>query len=218
MMKRYPLLVFDWDGTLMDSPALIVSSIERSCLDLGLPVPPERESRYIIGLGFKDSLLHLVPTLAEEDYPQFTERYRYHFLSRDHESPLFSGVESMLEELGNAGHSLAVATGKSRVGLQRSLQQTDLGKHFQATRCADQSFPKPHPAMLLEVMDTLGMSADQTLMIGDTSHDLSMAQSAGVSAIAITHGAHTADELEALKPLACVDSIAALRTWLTLNG
>ena len=218
MTKRFPLLVFDWDGTLMDSPALIVSSIERSCVDMGLPVPAEQDSRYIIGLGFKDSLLHLVPTLAEQDYPQFAERYRHHFLTRDHDVPLFSGVETMLKKLGSAGYFLAVATGKSRAGLDRSLEQTGLAQHFHVTRCADESFAKPNPAMLFDVMHSLGMSAEQTLMIGDTSHDLNMARNAGVTAVAITHGAHGADELAALAPLACVDSISALQTWLTQNG
>ncbi len=214
MAGQFQLLVFDWDGTVIDSAGLIVSSIQRSCEDLKLPVPSARNSRYVIGLGLKDSMQHLLPDLTERDYPPFMERYRHHFLGRDHEAPLFDGIDGLLAELAQTGHLLAVATGKSRVGLQRSLEQTGTGKRFHATRCADESFPKPNPAMLREVMDTLGVSPDNTLMIGDTSHDLLMAQNAGVAAIAVSYGAHDRDELCALNPLACVDSVPALHTWL----
>lgn len=214
MARQFQLLVFDWDGTVIDSAALIATSIQRACEDLNLPVPSARDSRYVIGLGLKDSMQHLLPDLAEHDYPPFMERYRHHFLGRDHEAPLFDGINGLLTDLEQAGHRLAVATGKSRVGLQRSFEQTGMGKRFHATRCADESFPKPNPAMLLEVMDALGIAPDKTLMIGDTSHDLLMAQNAGVAAVAVSYGAHDVDDLRALSPLACVDSVTALRTWL----
>lgn len=218
MARRFQLLVFDWDGTVIDSAGLIVNSIQRSCEDLKLPVPSARHSRYVIGLGLKDSMQHLLPDLAERDYPPFMERYRHHFLGRDHEAPLFEGIDGLLADLRQAGHWLAVATGKSRVGLQRSFEQTGIGRRFHATRCADESFPKPNAAMLLEVMDSLGVAAENTLMIGDTCHDLLMAQNAGVAAVAVSYGAHDSDELCALKPLACVDSVPALRTWLTQHA
>ncbi len=214
MARQFQLLVFDWDGTVIDSAGLIVSSIQRACEDLKLPAPSSRNSRYVIGLGLKESMQYLLPDLAERDYPPFVERYRHHFLGRDHEAPLFAGIDGLLEELEQIGHWLAVATGKSRAGLQRSFEQTGIGKGFHTTRCADESFPKPNPAMLLEIMDTLGVSAHNTLMIGDTSHDLLMAQNAGVAAVAVSYGAHDGDELRALNPLACVDSVPALRTWL----
>jgi phosphoglycolate phosphatase len=214
MARQFQLLVFDWDGTVIDSAALIASSIQRACKDMKLPVPSSRDSRYVIGLGLKDSMQHLLPNLAERDYPPFMERYRHHFLGRDHETPLFEGIDTLLADLQQAGHWLAVATGKSRVGLQRSFEQTGIGKRFHTTRCADESFPKPNPAMLFEVMETLGIAAENTLMIGDTSHDLLMAQNADVAALAVTYGAHDAAALRALNPLACVDSVASLRTWL----
>ncbi len=214
MARQFQLLVFDWDGTVIDSAGLIVSSIQRACEDLKLPVPSVRDSSYVIGLGLKDSMQHLLPDLAERDYPPFMERYRHHFLGRDHEAPLFDGIDGLLAELEQAGHWLAVATGKSRVGLQRSFEQTGIGQRFHASRCADESFPKPNPAMLLEVMDTLGVSPENTLMIGDTSHDLLMAQNAGVAAVAVSYGAHDGDDLRALNPLGCVDSVPALRAWL----
>lgn len=218
MARQYQLLVFDWDGTVIDSAGLIVSSIQRACADLNLPIPSARDSSYVIGLGMKDSMQHLLPKLAERDYPPFMDRYRHHFLGRDHEAPLFDGIQNLLEELEQAGHWLAVATGKSRVGLDRSLEQTGIGKRFHTTRCADESFSKPNPAMLFEVMDSLGIAKENTLMIGDTSHDLLMAKNAGVAAVAVSYGAHDVDELLALNPLACVDSVASLRSWLMQNA
>ena len=218
MLRQFQLLVFDWDGTVIDSAGLIVSSIQRACADLDLPIPSARDSSYVIGLGMKDSMQHLLPKLAERDYPPFMERYRDHFLGRDHEAALFDGIGDLLGELDNAGHLLAVATGKSRVGLERSFEQTGIGKYFHTTRCADESHSKPNPAMLLEVMDILGVAKENTLMIGDTSHDLLMAKNAGVAAVAVSYGAHQVDELRALSPLACVDSVTSLRTWLMQNG
>ncbi len=218
MAQQFQLLVFDWDGTLADSAALIVDSIRNACEDLHLPVPAERDCRYVIGLGLQDSMLRLLPSLAEADYPPFLDQFRHHFLQRDHETPLFLGMENLLGELESNGHWLAVATGKSRAGLQRSLEQTGIGKRFHTTRCADESHSKPNPAMLFEVMNSLGIAKENTLMIGDTSHDLLMAQNAGVAAVAVSYGAHDIDELHALNPLACVDSVAALRTWLMQNA
>ena len=218
IVRQFQLLVFDWDGTLADSAALIVDSIRNACEDLHLPVPPERDCRYVIGLGLQDSMRHLLPSLAETDYPPFLEQFRHHFLQRDHETPLFLGMENLLSELESHGHWLAVATGKSRVGLQRSLEQTGIGKRFHITRCADESHPKPNPAMLFEVMNSLGIGNENTLMIGDTSHDLLMAKNADVAAVAVSYGAHESDELRALNPLACVESVADLRTWLMQNA
>ena len=217
MARQFQLLVFDWDGTVIDSAALIVSSIQMACADLNLPIPSARDSSYVIGLGMKDSMQHLLPNLAEQDYPPFMERYRHHFLSRDHGAPVFDGIAQLLGELETAGYWLAVATGKNRVGLQRSFEQTGVGKHFHTTRCADESFSKPNPAMLFDVMNSLAVAKENTLMIGDTSHDLLMAQNAGVAALAVSYGAHDGDALRGLNPLGCVDSVASLRTWLKQN-
>lgn len=218
MARRFQLIVFDWDGTVADSAALIVDSIRSACIDLHLPLPSERDCRYVIGLGLHDSMRHLLPSLAEKDYQPFLDQFRHYFLQRDNETPLFLGIENLLGELESNGHWLAVATGKSRAGLRRSFEQTGLEKCFHTTRCADESHPKPNPTMLFDVMNTLGIDKSNTLMIGDTSHDLLMAENAGVAAVAVSYGAHAGDELRSLNPLACVDSVAELRTWLTQNA
>lgn len=213
--RKFDLIVFDWDGTLMDSAGAIVEAIRAACRDLGLVEPAESRARHVIGLGLQDALRHAVPDLAERDYPKMIERYRHHFLSGDHDLTLFPGVASMIEGLANEPRWLAVATGKSRVGLNRALHHTGLGEHFHSTRCADECFSKPHPAMLEEIMDELGVARERTLMVGDTTHDLNMARNAGVSALAVSFGAHPRDELEAADPLDIVDQPTDLHAWLS---
>lgn len=218
MAKRFDLIVFDWDGTLMDSAAAIVRAIQAASADLGLAVPPDARARHVIGLGLVDALRHAVPDLQEADYPKMVERYRHHYLSGDHTLTLFEGVEEMMAELHGRGHWLAVATGKSRVGLDRAMGFSGLARYFHATRCADECFSKPHPAMLLELMDELGVMPEACLMIGDTTHDLLMARNAGVAAVAVSFGAHPVDDLAAENPLACVHTPAELRDWLERNA
>ena len=215
---RYRLLVFDWDGTLADSAAIIVEALQRSCADLGLPVPAEAAARYVIGLGLDDALRHVAPSLARQDYPKLSARYRAHYLHRDPEIPLFAGAESMLEALGARGHLLAVATGKSRRGLDRALQQAGVERHFVATRCADEGRPKPDPDMLLHLMERLGAKPAETLMIGDTTHDLLLAANAGVDAVAVAYGAHPADSLLEERSLAVVHSVGELHRWLATHA
>lgn len=214
MAERFDLIVFDWDGTLMDSAAAIVHAIQASCRDLGLPEPSDERARYVIGLGLGDALRHAVPELRESDYPRMIERYRHHYLSRDHELTLFDGVEALLAELAARGRMLGVATGKSRAGLDRVLSNTGLGVHFHATRCADECFSKPHPAMLDELMGELGVMPERTLMVGDTTHDLQMAKNAGVAALGVSFGAHPRAALEAESPLACVPTPGDMVRWL----
>lgn len=218
MSTRYRLLVFDWDGTLIDSAAAIVACIQAACRDLGLPVPDDARASHVIGLGLRDALSYAIPGLPEEQYGRVTEHYRRHFLARDPQIPLFSGTESMLAGLRDRGHTLAVATGKSRAGLMRAMESTGLGKFFAASRCADQCAPKPAPDMLHELIDELDASASETLMIGDTVHDLKMAANAGVDALAVSYGAHPRSELVALGPLACVDNVDELTRWLARNA
>jgi len=218
MAKRFDLIVFDWDGTLMDSAAAIATSVQAAARDLGLEPPSDERARHIIGLGLDDALRFAMPNLPGERYGELTERYRYHYLSRDHELTLFAGVEDLLEDLLGAGHLLAVATGKSRLGLSRALEVSGLGPQFHATRCADECFSKPHPQMLEELMAEFGIAPEATLMIGDTSHDVQMAHNARVPAIAVSYGAHPRPGLEALEPLQCVDSVAELAEWLKLNA
>jgi phosphoglycolate phosphatase len=216
--RRFDLLVFDWDGTLMDSTAVIVKSIQSSCRDLGLPVPDDARAGHVIGLGLKDALTYAVPELAIADYPKMAERYSHHYRSYDNQLAPFAGAETLLHNLADAGFMLAVATGKSRAGLDRVFNSTGLGELFTASRCADECFSKPHPAMLLELMDQLGVTPERTLMIGDTTHDLQMAVNAGVPALGVTYGAHPKRQLDELAPLATVDHIGELATWLRTNG
>lgn len=218
MAKRFDLLVFDWDGTLLDSAAAIVTAIQAACRDLDLPIPADERARHVIGLGLIDALRYAAPDLPEERYPQMVERYRHHYLSRDHELALFAGAAELIAELAGAGFTLAVATGKSRLGLERALRASALGPFFQSTRCADECFSKPHPQMLEELMSELGVAAERTLMIGDTTHDLQMARNAGVAGLAVSYGAHGVEKLAALEPLACVHELSGLAEWLRKNA
>ncbi len=218
MAEGFDLIVFDWDGTLMDSAAAIVRAIQAACRDLGLPEPTDERARYVIGLGLGDALRHAVPELAEADYPRMVERYRHHFLSSDRELTLFPGVPETLAHLADKGRMLGVATGKSRVGLNRALGHTGLAAYFHSTRCADECFSKPHPAMLEEIMDELGVAPARTLMVGDTTHDLQMARNAGVAGLAVSFGAHPVPALQAESPLACVDTPAEFAQWLRAHG
>lgn len=215
---RYRLIVFDWDGTLLDSAGGIVESIQEAARDLRLPVPARETASHVIGLGLHDSLRTAVPTLPEDQYREFAEAYRRHFLARQGSMVLFPGVRELLQDLHATGYQLAVATGKSRRGLEHALESTALRRYFAASRCADETNPKPHPAMLLELMAQLAAAPAQALMIGDTSHDLEMARGAGVDAVAVTYGAHPGDALRALAPRACVTSVVELRAWLTANA
>jgi len=215
---RYRLIVFDWDGTLLDSAGGIAECIQEAARDLRLPVPARATASHVIGLGLHDSLRTAVPTLPEGQYREFAEAYRRHFLARQGSMALFPGVRELLQDLHAAGHRLAVATGKSRRGLDHALESTALRSYFAASRCGDETNPKPHPAMLLELMGQLAAAPGQALMIGDTSHDLEMARSAGVDAVAVTYGAHPGEALRALAPRACVASVVELRAWLTANA
>lgn len=217
-MARFELIVFDWDGTLMDSTGMIAASIQAAARDLGIPAPSDACARHIIGLGLDDALRQALPDLPSQRYPELTERYRHHYLARDHELLLFEGVEEMLQELAVAGYRLAVATGKSRNGLDRALGSSGLGPYFHASRCADECFSKPHPQMLEELMDEFGVSPATTLMIGDTTHDLQMARNAGVTGVAVTYGAHPGALLKAELPAFCAADVGQLETWLRTNA
>jgi phosphoglycolate phosphatase len=216
--KQFDLIVFDWDGTLMDSTATIVKCIQASAKDLGLPIPSREAASHVIGLGLGEALQIALPDVDPKYYPRMVERYRYHYLSKDHELTLFDGVPDMLQELSQQGYFLAVATGKSRVGLNRSLNAAGLLSTFDATRCADETFSKPHPAMLQELTRELGQDLRRTVMIGDTTHDLMMAQNAGSSGIAVEYGAHPFEELQACNPIYSARSVPELHQWLNENA
>lgn len=216
--KQFDLIVFDWDGTLMDSTTTIVKCIQAAAKDLGLPIPDDKAASYVIGLGLQDAMQAALPDLDPKFYPRMVERYRYHYLAKDQGLALFDGVREMLFELSQQGYFLAVATGKSRVGLNRALDAAKLLSLFDATRCADETFSKPHPAMLQELTRELGQDMKRTVMIGDTTHDLQMASNAGAAGIAVYYGAHPEHELQVFSPLFAANSVAELHAWLTDNA
>lgn len=214
MRQRFRLVVFDWDGTLIDSTAAIVHAIRASAADLGLPVPSRQQASHVIGLGLFDAIRRAVPVIDAAQMPAYVERYRYHYLRRDAHLEPFDGVPGLLADLADSGAWLAVATGKSRAGLNRALDQMGWTGKFLTTRCADEGVPKPDPWMLRDICDELGLGASEMLMVGDTTHDLGMARSAGAAAIAVTYGAHPREALESEPALAVVDSVVELREAL----
>ena len=216
--SRYSLIVFDWDGTLMDSASGIIASIQEASREMGLEIPSRERASHVIGLGLHDSLRIAVPSLPTQGYAAFVELYRKHFLVREQEMVLFPGVPELLYGLRDSGHLLAIATGKSRKGLDRALSACGLEAYFVGSRCADESTPKPDPAMLMELMRELSIPAGRSLMIGDTSHDLDMAASAGVDAVGVTYGAHPEVSLRARSPRGLVASVADLKTWLSIHA
>ncbi len=218
MPKQFDLLVFDWDGTLMDSAAAITASLRDACADLEQPVPSEERARYVIGLGLTDALKYLLPELPPVAYPALLERYRYHFQRQDRGTTLFAGAAETLRALHDTGFMLAVATGKSRRGLDRALEETALTPLFHATRCADEGFSKPHPGMLLWLLDELNVPRERAVMIGDTSHDMEMAVAADVARLGVAYGAHPRENLLKHDPVACLSTFGELSAWLTTQA
>lgn len=214
MPRQFDLIVFDWDGTLADSTRMIVDCMRKASAEAGLPVPEPAAASHIIGLGLAEAVRALFGELAPDQYQQLVARYRYHYYAQDEDTPLFDGVIETMEHLTDAGFMLAVATGKGRNGLNKSLQRSGMARFMHASRCVDECFSKPHPQMLLELMDELGAMPERTLMIGDTSFDLQMAANAGVASLAVTYGAHPQTELDKHQPLACFDRFDALKDWL----
>lgn len=199
----------------MDSEARIVACMHGAINDLGLPKRSNDDIRNIIGLGLRESVATLFRNLPESDYHALVDRYRYHFLVADKTpSLLFEGVIEMLSGLLEQGYFLAVATGKGRQGLDKALEETNLDKVFHATRCADETFSKPHPQMLLDLMDVLGTGPGETLMVGDTEYDMEMANNAGTDGLAVSYGVHSKQRLLDCKPLSCLDSVPDLSDWL----
>lgn len=216
MTTTHTLLVFDWDGTLMDSTAIIVRAIQEACRTIGVPPPSDLDASYVIGLGLGDAIRRAVPGLDPSRHDELAQAYRRYYFAHDQDLVLFPGILDLLQAARRAGHTLAVATGKSRQGLDRALEHADLRGLFDATRTADETASKPHPLMLEELMRELGAGPRQTLMIGDTTHDLQMARNAGTDAVAVSYGAHAARDLAVLEPLYLADSVAALRAFLGL--
>lgn len=214
-MPAYKLIIFDWDGTLMDSQARIVACLMSAANDLNLMPLPEKLLKNVIGLGLREAITQLYPQLTEQQITGFADRYRYHFVTAN-ETPsgLFDNVRLMLEQLIAKGFMLAVATGKARRGLNQVLKDTGLKDCFHGSRCADETRSKPHPQMLEELLAEFGLLAHEAVMVGDTEYDMLMARSLGMDALAVSYGVHEKQDLLKHEPLSCVDSIAELSRWL----
>lgn len=216
--RQFDLIAFDWDGTLFDSTALIVGCIQSACADLGLPVPARAQAAYVIGLGLHDALRVVAPTLEEARVPELGQRYRHHYIASQHQLSLFEGTLDLLARLKERQHWLAVATGKSRQGLDEALTHVELRGVFDATRTADETRSKPHPQMLQELMSEFGVDPERTLMIGDTTHDLQLALNAGAASVAVSYGAHEPLAFDAFPTRFVAHSVAELSQWLLDNA
>lgn len=214
-MSKYELIIFDWDGTLMDSSLRIVNCLQRAAQDLELPVPGVNQARHIIGLNLQDSLASLFGQLSNAQVSKYIERYRYHFYHPQADQMLmFDGVMDGLEELDRHGLLLAVATGKGRQGLDPILNECGLENLFVMTRCADEAFGKPNPRMLFDILEFTGHDPRQAVMIGDTSYDMEMAENAGMDAVAVDYGMHDLDLLKQYNPTASFSGFSQLTDWL----
>jgi phosphoglycolate phosphatase len=214
--KDYELIIFDWDGTLMDSESKIVNCFRKSMADLELSYPGDAAVRNIIGLGLKEALDVLLPEHGEATRKQVVDRYREHFLYLDEtDMLLFAGVEEGLQLLLQQDYSLAIATGKARIGLDKVLQQTRLGRYFVSSRCADEALSKPHPRMVLEILDETSVAAEKAIVVGDTSYDIQMAHSANTDVLAVCYGVHDRENLMTEQPLDCVDDFNSVINWFS---
>ncbi|MHB8622936.1 MAG: HAD-IIIA family hydrolase [Sulfuricaulis sp.] len=219
MNPRYELIIFDWDGTLMDSVAKIVRCFTLALAESGATDPGADAIRHIIGLGLDEAVSELLPQADADQRRQVTERYRQNFLHLDQTGmELFPGVREKLEALSAQGYLLAVATGKARRGLDRVLRDFKMAHLFCATRCADEAFSKPHPRMLEDILEQTGYAAGRALMVGDTTYDMQMASYAGMAGLAVTYGVHGRQLLMQHQPLACLDSFQEVYTWLQGTG
>lgn len=213
-MKTYRAVIFDWDGTLLDSTAHIVAALQAACADLQLPAPSAEEASWVIGLSIEQALYRLVPDLDYARLDTFVDSYRQHFYRQERQLRLFTGLDPFLRDLHGRGVLLGVATGKSRRGLDRAMAALDLRHVFQATRCADETQGKPDPAMLHELLAEFDIDPDEAVMVGDTTHDVLMAHNAGVDCLAVSYGAHPRATLIPSAPTALVSSAHDMQTWV----
>jgi phosphoglycolate phosphatase len=216
--RRFDLIAFDWDGTLYDSTKVIVHCIQRAVVDVGGAMPSERAAAYVIGMSLTQALARAAPDVPEDKYPELGARYRFHYQQHHDDLSLFDGVLALLRELKERHHWLAVATGKSRRGLDQALRTVELQGVFDGSRTADETAGKPHPRMLHELMRESGAQPHRTLMVGDTTHDLEMARNAGCASVGVSYGAHEPDAFQALGPLHVAHSVRDLHDWLLANA
>ena len=216
--RQFDLIAFDWDGTLFDSTALIARCIQSAVTDVGGTPPTREAASYVIGMGLMQALAHAAPDVPPEKYPLLGERYRHHYVAHQHDLSLFDGVLPLLADLKGRHHWLAVATGKSRSGLNEVLHTVALQGVFDSSRTADETAGKPHPRMLQELMREFGVTPERTLMIGDTTHDLQMAVNAGCASVGVSYGAHEPDAFAVLQPLHVAHSVRELHDWLAAHA
>ena len=217
-LRQFDLIAFDWDGTLFDSTAIITRCIQEAVRDVGGTVPSDVDAAYVIGMGLMAALAHAAPDVPRDKYPLLGERYKHHYTLHQHDISLFEGVLPMLHALKDRQHFLAVATGKSRRGLDETLARVELQGLFHASRTADETAGKPHPLMLQELMAEFGVPPQRLLMVGDTTHDLQMAANAGCASVGVSYGAHDHAAFEALSPRFVAHSVAQLQQWLLAHG
>lgn len=213
----YRLVVFDWDGTILDTTAAIVISIQYAAEKLGLPVPSAKKCRSVIGLGWRDAIRIVAPTCPPEEFQQFGAFYVERYKPEEPKVHLFEGIRALFEDMRAKGITLAIATGKSRRGLNGVLELTGIGEYFSETATADENPSKPDPAMLERIGLATGFTPEETIMVGDTTHDLAMARAWGCRGIGVTYGAMTREMLSREPAAAIVDSVAELRAALGLD-
>ncbi|WP_415903586.1 HAD-IA family hydrolase [Neptuniibacter sp. QD29_5] len=215
----YKLLIFDWDGTIIDSAAKIISCMQLAAKDSGFYIPTDEEVKNIIGLGLPEAIKILIPDVDQDGIELMRQNYGRYFLGNESTpSPLFPGAQKSLEQMHSKGMRMAVATGKSRKGLNRVFAETGLGYLFESSRCADETISKPHPLMLEEILQETGVSASEAVMIGDTEYDLEMGKQAGMDVIAVSYGAHHLDRLKGYNPVLEVHKFPELENWLESQG
>ncbi|MDR1967170.1 MAG: HAD-IA family hydrolase [Burkholderiaceae bacterium] len=212
--RQFDLICFDWDGTLFDSTALIARCLQQAVVDVGGARPTDEAAAWGIGAGLLPALAHAAPDVPPEKYRELATRYRHHYLALQNDIPLFDGVLDMLHALRRRHHWLAVATAKSRAGLNEVLASRELNGLFDGSRTADETASKPSPLMLSELMREFGAEPERTLMIGDTTHDLQMAANAHCASVGVSYGAHQPGDFSALAPRYVAHSVADLRRWL----
>ncbi len=216
--RQFELIAFDWDGTLFDSTKIIVRCIQAAVCDVGGAMPTDSAAAHVIGLSLAQALAHAAPDVPPEKYPELGKRYQQHYARHAGDLSLFNGVLPLLGALKARGHRLAVATGKSRRGLDDALRSVELKGIFDASRTADETAGKPNPLMLHELMAQFDIPAERVLMIGDTTHDLQMARNAGCASVGVGYGAHGFESFTVLRPLHVAHSVRELHEWLLANG
>ena len=216
--RQFDLIAFDWDGTLFDSTGIIVRCIQAATVDVGGQKPSDEAAAYVIGLGLMQALAHAAPDVPPEKYPALGARYQYHYARHFNDLSLFDGVLPLLDALKARGHLLAVATGKSRRGLDEVLKSVELKHVFDGSRTADETAGKPDPLMLHELMAQFDVPPERVLMVGDTTHDLQMALNAACPSVGVSYGAHEPDAFTALRPRHVAHSVRQLHDWLLVNG